>query len=159
MTQLSYQEFLENVEAWVLQNETQIGLMWPQKGGWEGWAQASIYANILSHNSTYDILREQHVFVKTKKAADYLLNDSGPVAQKVIVELKAQSFENRGAFVKGLETDVKKLIHDVKPAYSGAALLVVGIYFTAHTKLPPYFSSKVIGNGEVGVCWALDLNG
>ena len=158
MAQLSYQEFLDYVEMWVVENETKIAKMWPQKGGWEGWAQAEIKSFILGKNSTFDILREQHVYTSGGKTADFLLNDSSPVGKKVVVELKCQSFENYKNFKAGLENDISKLIKELKPSYSGAALLVIGIYFTDHTDVPDYFDKKILGEGEVGICWAIDLN-
>ena len=159
MAELSIDEFLEYVEEWMIANEAAIAKMWPQAGGWEAWAQAEITAFLLKKNSAYDILREQHVFQKAKKACDFLLNGHSAVKDKVIVELKCQSFGNYKNFTKGLVDDTKKLIKDVKKEYSRSSLLVVGIYFTKETEVPKHFDKKVIGKGEVGVCWAIDQNG
>lgn len=113
---------------------------------------------ILERDSTYDILREQAVYTNEKKAADFLLNSQSRGTQDVIVELKCQSFENYKNFVTGMESDVKKLISELKPAYAGSALVVLGFYFTEQTTIPTFFSKKILSGGEVGICWAVDLN-
>ncbi len=159
MAKLYDREFLDYVEEWIVTNESEIAKAWPQKGGWEGYAQTSIKAFILGKNSTYDILREQHIYTYPGKAADFLLNDSSlQVKDKVIIELKCQSFENYKNFSKGLKEDTTKLIKELKPNYSGATLVVIGIYFTNYPDIPSYFEKKVLGNGEVGICYAIDLN-
>ncbi len=158
MATMSYNEFIAAVIAWAEANIPKIATMWPQKGGWEGWAQAEIYNYILGINNTTDILREQAVYTSQRKAADFLLNAHNPGVQNVIVELKCQSFENYKNFVPGIEADVKKLIHELKPGYSGSALIVLGIYFTAHSSIPDYFDKRVLTGGEIGICWAVDLN-
>lgn len=159
MAMLSYEEFLDYVKQWIVLNEAKIAKAWPQKGGWEEWAKTDIYSYIDSQGA-YDMLREQHVFTNNYKRADFLLNDQAAAVQdKVIVEVKCQSFENRDEFVPGLEEDIQKLMHEVKPAYQGAALLVFGIYFTNETRaLPRSFSYQTLGTGEVGICWAVDLS-
>ncbi|MCZ8038021.1 MAG: hypothetical protein O9276_07795 [Microcystis sp. LE17-20A] len=160
MATISYKDFISYVLEWGEANVKAIASKWPQKGGWEGWAQAEIYSYILQINNTYDILREQAVYTSKRKAADFLFNSMTSGAQSVIVELKCQSFENYQNFVPGIEDDVKKLIHELKPAYKGSVLVVLGIYFTEHTRtqIPDYFNKKVLKNGEVGICWAVDLN-
>ncbi len=155
---MSYQEFIDAVIAWGEANVAKIATKWPQKGGWEGWAQAEICSDILQINNTHDILREQAVFESARKAADFLLNSQIQGVQDVVVELKCQSIENYKNFLPGIEADVKKLIKDLKPAYSGSALVVLGIYFTAHDQIPKYFDKRVLKGGEVGICWAIDLN-
>jgi hypothetical protein len=102
-------------------------------------------------------LREQNVYNNGRKAADFLLNDSSPVADKVVIELKCQSLGNYQNFASGLTSDIQKLLGELKPVYEGASLLVVGIYFADHDDIPRYFSKKVLGIGEVGICWAVDL--
>ncbi len=157
MASLSWEDFMDYVKAWIVEKQADIANMWPQKGGWEGWAQADLYAWILEKNNTYDILREQSVYTNGRKA-DFLLNNSSTGAKRVVCDLKCQSLENYKNFRKGLEDDIKKLIGDLKGEYNGSALLVIGIYFTNHGDIPNYFYKKVLGNGEVGICWAVDLN-
>ena len=159
MAEISIQEFLDYVEEWMTAHESAIAKMWPQQGGWEGWAQAEIFAFILKKNSAYDMLREQHVFNEARQACDFLLNSHSPVKDKVIVELKCQSFGNYKKFAKGLAEDTKKLIDDVKKEYAGSSLLIIGAYFTDKTDVPKHFDKKVIGKGEIGLCWAIDQNG
>ncbi len=86
MTQLFYPDFLDYVKEWVVNKQTDIANMWPQKGGWEKWAQAEIINFILKKDSTFDILPEQHVYTPPLKAADFLLNNSSSVTDKVVVE-------------------------------------------------------------------------
>ncbi|MHC4739889.1 MAG: hypothetical protein ACYS9Y_13365 [Planctomycetota bacterium] len=154
MAQITYQEFFGYLEEWIAVNESKIASMWPQKGGWEGWAQAEIKTFIVGKDSTYDILREQHVYTSHRESVDFLLNDSFPVSQKAVIEFKCQSFENYKNFKKGLENDINKLTNELKPSYKGAVLFSIGIYFTDHPDIPEYFDKKVLGSGEVGICWA-----
>ena len=158
MAQLSYQEFIDYVKEFIVSNEKAIANMWPQKGGWEGWAQSSIFSFILGKNSTYDILRERHVYTSPAKAADFLLNNSSPVGDRVIIELKCQSLENCSSFKKGLDDDIRKLARELDSSYSGATLLVIGIYFSEHLDIPGSFDKEILGTGEVGICWAVDQN-
>lgn len=132
--------------------------MWPQKGGWEAWAQAQILSEVLRIDSRYEILREQHVYESPRKAADFLLNGSSPVPQMTIVELKCQSLENHAQFSAGLANDARKLVYELSPAFHGATLLILGIYFTGHGTIPAFFDSEVLGDGEVGICTAIDEN-
>jgi hypothetical protein len=159
MAEISLDEFLEYVEEWMTTNEAAIAKMWPQDGGWEGWAQAEIFRFIGEKNHAFDIGREKHCFTNNRKGCDFLLNDSSALKNKVIVELKCQSFSNYKRFAKGLSDDTTKLIKDLKPAYVGANLLIIGMYFTAKTEVPKHFAKKVIGKGEIGICWATDSNG
>ena len=148
------QTFIDYVEEWLKEKESDIASRWPQKGGWEGWAQSEIFSFIIKKDSTYDILREQNVYKNSRQKADFLLNNSLTVNKKVVIELKCQSFENAKNFGKELTKDKNKLIKDLNPSYSGADLLIVGIYFTDELKdIPEFFQHKVLGKGEVGICW------
>jgi len=155
---MSFEEFLELVAAWVVEKEKEISFMWPQKGGWEKWAQSEIFSYINSKRPSADIMREQPVYGSAKKSADFLLNNGNHVNEKVIVELKAQSFENYKNFVPELKKDTAKLIKELHPSYNGSALVVLGFYFTNVTQFPDYFSYRAIGKGEIGICWAIDQN-
>lgn len=157
MEPLNWKEFIKFLEKWVAENQKKIASLWTQKGGWESWAQAEICSSILEVDSRYDILREQHVYTSGGKSADFLLNNSSEVKDKVIIELKCQSFENYKKFTPGLRDDIKKLINELKPAYEGATLLVVGIYFTDKTPIDQYFENVIICS-ELGICYAMDQN-
>jgi hypothetical protein len=158
MTTLSYQDFLDGVTKWATANIENIKHQWPQKGGWENWAQGDIYSYFIKQNSTFDILREQAVYTNSALKADFLLNSKSAGAQKVIIELKCQSLENYQSFDDGLITDTKKIL-GIAPAYHGSALIVLGFYFTqAKTAIPSHFDSKVLPGNEIGICWAIDLN-
>lgn len=110
MSQLSYDGFLAKTRAWAGSRNTSFQYYWPVKGGWEGWIQVDLTANILSHESTIDILREQPVFENPRQLVDLLLNAEAPAAQ-VLVEIKAQSFQNHANFVPGVQEDIEKLSH------------------------------------------------
>jgi hypothetical protein len=155
---MDHEEFLGAVVAWAATNEEQIKSKWVQKGGWEGWVQGEIFSFVVKNNPSVNIQREHPVYTSTRKAADFVLNDNGNASQKVIVELKAQSWNNRKNFVPELEKDTKKLIKELHSRYNGSTLLVVGLYFTDEIEIPNYFSKKTIGTGEIGICWAIDQN-
>ena len=154
--ELSHEKFLKLVRSWIIVNVNSIKNMWPQKGGWESWAQAEIFNYVITENSTYDILREQHVYRNSALAADFLLNKNSARGSRVIVELKCQSLENHKNFSYGIESDAKKLCKELSDTYSGEELLVIGIYFTSETLIPEYFSSENITT-EVGICWAVEI--
>jgi hypothetical protein len=154
---MTWKEFLDLIIAWATANEKHIKVMWPQKGGWEEWAKPEIFKYVTDRHPAVSLLREQSVFNNSRMEADFLLNDDKQVGQKVIVEMKAQSFNNFTNFTTEVKKDIKKLIGEIKPAYDGSTLMVIGFYFTTEkTQIPGYFSKQVIGNGEIGICWAVD---
>lgn len=155
MVVLSENDFLRIVGGWIEKNEQKIRNMWPQKGGWEEWAKTDIYDDIVQLDSSYDILREQPIFTGGRDA-DFLLNHSSGTSQQVGIEMKCQSFENYKKFTDGLLKDVEKFKY-LKPDKQGIVQLVIGLYFTEHGKdIPGYFSKKIVGSGEVGMCWAIN---
>jgi hypothetical protein len=154
---MSWKEFLDLIIAWATTNEQEIKIMWPQKGGWEEWAKPTIFKYVTNQYPAVNLLREQPVFNNPRKDADFLLNDDRQVGEKVIVEVKAQSFNNYTNFTTEVKKDIKKLTGEVKPSYAGSTLMVIGFYFTTEkTEIPNYFSKQVIGSGEIGICWAVD---
>ncbi|MEO0328158.1 MAG: hypothetical protein AAF217_06110 [Pseudomonadota bacterium] len=159
MTELTYDQFVYYAGEWGRLNQTDIANMWPSKGGWEGYAQAGIYNYIIRQNSTYDILREQPVYANPRKNTDFLLNGQSETVTDVVVELKCQSYENWQNFTgnNGLKGDLTKLTRELAPAYQQSVLLGVGFYFTKQVKMPSGFSHQVLGDGEIGICWAVDL--
>jgi hypothetical protein len=153
---MGWKDFIDLVKQWALANEQRIATMWSQKGGWEEWAKGEIFSYISQHQPGADILREQRCWAS--KDADFLLNSTQHTGDIIVVEFKAQSFENYKNFLPKLKKDVQKLMHGLKPAYSTATLVVAGLYFTDHkTEIPAYFTTEVLGNGEIGICYAVDF--
>ena len=128
---LSVTDFGVYLGKWAENYAGQFKLYYPLKGGWEAWAQASVAAFIIEGDSTVDILREQLIFYGQQKV-DWLLNDNDQsVINKVAIELKCQSFENKDGFTGGLESDIAKLAQaNLKVNYKGCKTAVVGIAFT-----------------------------
>lgn len=153
---MDWREFIAYVKAWALANEQKIGKMWPQKGGWEEWAKPEILHYIVQQKSSADILREQHPW-GDQREADFVLNKAGKPGERIVVEFKAQSFENYKNFLPGVLKDVTKSLQAMTAEYAKASLLVVGLYFTEHkNEIPSYFTAEPLGNGEIGICYAVD---
>ncbi|MBB4744189.1 hypothetical protein BJY16_007648 [Actinoplanes octamycinicus] len=154
---MDWREFIDLVRQWAIANEKRISTKWPQKGGWEEWAKGEIFSYITDQRPSTDILREQRCWAT--KDADFVLNRSAAdPSHKVVVEFKAQSYENYTNFLPGLVKDVQKLTKGLVPAYGQATLVVAGLYFTEHrTAIPGYFTTEALGNGEIGICYAVDV--
>lgn len=129
---LSLGEFSAYMGKWAEKYRNDFHLYYPLKGGWEAWVQASVAGYIINADSTIDILREQLIFYGSQQKVDWLLNDNDhSVANKVAIELKCESFENRSKFVSGLKGDIAKLADGkLKPDYRGCQTAVVGLCFT-----------------------------
>jgi hypothetical protein len=153
---MDWTEFIAYIKAWAVENEEKIGTMWPQKGGWEEWAKGEIFSYIVKQRPAADILREQHCW-GDQREADYVLNINSHASQVIVVEFKAQSFENYTKFLPGLKKDVQKTLSGLTPKYASGTLLVVGLYFTRYkSAVPNYFTTETLGTGEVGICYAMD---
>ena len=153
MTTLSKKDFLVYLERWVIENSAEISRMWPTKGGWELNAQPAITSYLLDVNSTFDILREQSVFVSRRKSVDFLLNFNSNNSKNIVVELKCQSFENRDDFIPGLLRDQNKLLTELSSQFIDCEILQVGLHFNLSDGLSNHFNNKVI-NSEIGMCWS-----
>ena len=105
MSQLSYHGFLAKTRGWAGSRNESFQYDWPVKGGWEGWIPVDLTASLLAHDSAIDILPEQPVFENGRQLVDLRLNAEAPTAQ-VLVEIKAQSFENHANFVLGVQEDI-----------------------------------------------------
>src|SRR3954447_1288326 len=116
---------------WADKRNSQFKYNWPVKGGWEGWIQVDLCAYILSVDSTYDILREQAIFTNALKRADLLLNTELATSKQIPVEMKAESFENRGTnFVNGVRDDVTKITNERATPYAQASCVNVAFPFS-----------------------------
>lgn len=143
---LDFNTFATLVVDWCELRQNQFKLMFPLKGGWEAWTQADWAAFALNQNSTYDILREQAIYANPNQRVDWLLNDNAATIQKIAIELKCQSFENRNVFTTGLQADIDKLQQgNLKPAYQGCQTGVMGIYFEESAR------NWVLANGFIEV--------
>ena len=103
---------------------------WVVKGGWEGWIQVDLVSYILSQDSSYDILREQPIYLNTRKKTDLLLNaNMMDPDDQIPVEIKAQSWENRGNIVNGVEADLDKLDEERADDYDSSSCVMLAIVF------------------------------
>lgn len=108
MTTINVEQFGRGVVDWAGRRGGQFASNWPVKGGWEGWIQVDLTAHILSIDSAIDVLREQPVFANSRQRCDLLLNTNQMPAHQIVVEIKAQSFDNRDRFITGVAGDLDK---------------------------------------------------
>jgi hypothetical protein len=128
MTTISTNDFVDAVKVWATLRDQSFKFYWPVKGGWEGWIQVDLTAFIISKIPTLEILREQPIYQNNRQRVDLLINaDQVPSAQ-IAVELKAQSFENRNAFITGVVTDLDKFA-DVDDAYADTSCVMLASTF------------------------------
>jgi hypothetical protein len=132
MTTMNVEQVVTAVREWAAARNAQFKYYWPVKGGWEGWVQVDLTAFILAHDSTEEILREQPIFPNARQRVDLLINADQRPAQQVGVEIKAQSFDNAGRFIAGVDDDLAKL-ENVDDAYHASTRVMVAIAFNQAT--------------------------
>lgn len=150
---LDFNAFASYVVQWCEYRQNEFSRLFPLKGGWEAWAQADWAAYTLWQESTYDILREWPIYNNPNQRVDWLFNNSSPNVQKVAIELKCQSFENRNVFTAGLQADIDKLQQgNLNADYVGCQTGVMGIYFeeAARTWVLANGFIEVFNNGDIG---------
>ncbi|MEV1120054.1 hypothetical protein AB0I91_33815 [Actinosynnema sp. NPDC049800] len=130
MSHIDVLQFIGAIQGWARQRDGQFKYNWPVKGGWEGWIQVDLTASILTAAPTAEILREQPVYTNTRQRCDLLLNTTAAPDAQVIVELKAESWHNRAAFVPGVIDDLDKLQQSVSPAYAGSNRVMLAMPFS-----------------------------
>lgn len=128
---ITFDDFALSVKNWCASKGKDFKYYWPLKGGWEYWVQAEVAAYMISKDPTDDILREQHIFRNYRKKVDWLFNDSDPDPRACIaIELKCQSFENQGNFIREVQKDILKLSRtNMYDGYKDCQKGVMGIYF------------------------------
>ncbi|HEY3506469.1 MAG TPA: hypothetical protein VGN37_27230 [Actinocatenispora sp.] len=129
MTTINVDQFGRAVIDWAGRRGGQFASNWPVKGGWEGWIQVDLTAHILSADSAIDILREQPVFANSRQRCDLLLNTNQMPAHQIVVELKAQSFDNRDRFITGVESDLDKF-NTLDYAYQRSTCVMLAMPFS-----------------------------
>jgi hypothetical protein len=131
MTTLTVEQFASLVVDWSKRREQQFRYNWVVKGGWEGWIQVDLTAYMLSADSTIEVLREQPIYTSDRKRTDLLLNSTLATDAQIPVEIKAESFENRGAgFVSGVLEDLAKLNDERNAHYSGSTCVMLAVPFS-----------------------------
>ena len=156
---LYLQGFINATHDWCQQRANSFKYYWPLKGGWEAWVQADLAAYILSRDTTIDILREQPIYTNNRQRVDWLFNDNATEIEKLAVELKCQSFDNRNAFISGLQDDIAKLQYNRKNGYRNCQAVAMGICFESNARnwmLNNGFL-EVYEDGEISCC-ILKLN-
>ena len=149
-------QFLKIAYDWMCANVAAIEGQWPQKGGWEKWAQGEIIRAINAVDPTAMAQAEQHVYMNPAKSIDFMLNNpETSIADVVLCELKCQSLLNASNFVSGLREDVYYIDHDMKPPFGMASRIVLGFYFTEHFTLPSgfEFTAQTDPTNSVGMCY------
>jgi hypothetical protein len=130
MATITVEQFVGQIVAWAGRRDGQFKYNWPVKGGWEGWVQVDLTAYILSQDSTVEILREQPVFTSPYMRCDLLLNAALDTDYRIPVEIKAESFENRGAFITEVRADIDKLNTERNADYSESTCVVLAMPFS-----------------------------
>lgn len=157
---INFNDFATGVTQWCEQRSPFFRDLWVLHGGWEAWIQADLAAFLLKKNTTYDILREQSVYQNNRQKVDWLFNDSGMEIQKILIELKAQSFRNAQNFIPGMQSDIDKLReNNVKFEYLNSQKGAMGIYFDndARNWMLENNFVEVFNNNDVG-CGIRRLN-
>jgi hypothetical protein len=132
VTTINVAQFVDAVNNWAAGRDSSFKYYWPVKGGWEGWIQVDLTAFILSKLPTLEILREQPIYKNDRQKVDLLINADEDPDDQIAVELKAQSFENRAAFIKQVVNDLDKLA-GVNRAYANTTSLVLASTFNQAT--------------------------
>jgi hypothetical protein len=158
---LTFDEFAGYVTNWCEIRGKDFKLYFPLKGGWELWVQADFAAYVLAQNNTYDILREVPIYVNRYQRVDWWFNNADlTITNKIAIEIKCQSFENRDAFVAGVQADIAKLAQvKIKPMLRTCQTGVMGIYFenVARDWMLANNFIEVYNNGQIG-CAIRKLN-
>jgi hypothetical protein len=158
---LTYDQYAELLLAWCKFRGESLKNYFPLKGGWEAWVQADYAAYVLGWNSTVDILREVPIYQNPKQRVDWLFNNTDPtVTQKIAIEIKCQSFDNRDAFTAGVGADILKLSQaNLNPIFQTCQTGVLALYFTneAEVWLEANHFAILFSNGQVG-CGIRKLN-
>jgi hypothetical protein len=127
---LTVDRFEQRLHAWATERSDRFQFLWPLKGGWEGWIQVDVMAFLLARYGTDDVLREQSIYSNAKQRVDLILNmDAMEDRSRIPVEIKAQSMDNRDAFVPGVHKDMLKLRTKRRPDFQGCECLMVGLCF------------------------------
>lgn len=130
MATISVEQFVAASIQWATKRNDQLKYNWPVKGGWEGWIQVDLTAYILSVESSIEILREQPIFTSPYQRVDLLLNTSLQTDDQIVVEIKAESFENRmNPFINGIREDIRKLNEDRNTDFSECTCIMMALPF------------------------------
>jgi hypothetical protein len=143
---LSTDQFIKLVQSWLGSKTRELNTCWTTKGGWEGWAQCDLAIMLLHENSAYEVEREMPSVYGSANQPDFVINNGKRGHERIVVELKCESFNNIDNFVKGLNIDVAKLAQkNLAGDYKNATRLSLG-FFTTPTKLPDYTINPIRPN-------------
>ena len=115
------------VVQWAASRNCAFKHYWPVKGGWEGWIQVDLAASILKADNSIHVLRDQPIYC-TNDRVDLLLNASS-LGKQVAMEIKAQSFDNRGKFALAVQEDMNRLTFQRDDKFSRADCLMLALPF------------------------------
>lgn len=135
---LTWTQFTQHLNDYMAANFEEVRSACCSPGGWEKWFQTELALWIVKQDSTYDVWRERHVYIKPLDSVDFLFNDGGSFP--LLIELKCQTFhsafsknkadyedQTSTVFLKLLADDEQKLEKKyLKDQYKKAARYVVG---------------------------------
>lgn len=130
MESMTLDKFISYLINWTNDKGDQFKFNWPVKGGWEGWIQVDLIAYILKLDDKYDILREQPIYKDNLKRVDLLVKNGESPEEAITIEIKAESFENRNSFIKGVEDDVKKIETERNDTFKKSKAIVNAVVFS-----------------------------
>lgn len=108
-----------------------LNTCWTTKGGWEGWAQCDLAIMLLNKNHTYEVERETTSVYTRGDRPDFVINNSRSGNERMVVELKCESYHNYENFIKGLEVDLAQLAQkNFVGDYKNATRLSLGLFTT-----------------------------
>jgi hypothetical protein len=111
-----------------------------------------------------EVLREQPVFENARKRVDLVLNADQAAASQILVEIKAESFQNRmDPFVTGTRDDYLKLDGERSADFRRSPCLVMSLPFNRESRdavlgLTTSGGQPLFGQiyeGEVAICLAV----
>jgi hypothetical protein len=158
---ITYDQYANFLLEWCKFRGDSLKNYFPLKGGWEAWVQADYAAYVLSYDSTVDILREVPIYNNAQQRCDWLYNNTSVnVTDKIAIEIKCQSFDNRDAFTAGVAADIAKLNqNNIRPSFKTCQTGVLGLFFTNEAKqwLEANQFIVIFNNSQVG-CAIRKLN-
>jgi hypothetical protein len=130
------EDVLLGFQYWSIDQMAKILEIYPQKGGWEGWAQVELALGFTQYYADLNTEREVQVYVGNKRRADLVFTSkSDPRGEiKQIIELKVETSygdaASAGSFVTNLTTDLDKITDNgVRPEYLPALVIATGCTF------------------------------
>ena len=153
-TPISFDSFALHVTDWCALRAKQMSQM-VVLDQWESWVQTDFAAYLASQNDSVSLLRYPNIYRNERLSAHWMFNSTSSSIQHIVVEICAQSQQNRSLFHQSLKTNLQKLQpNSLKTEYQDAQRAIMAVYFDADARscLLSNRFIEVFNNGEVGCC-------